>query len=104
MKLICEVNNLNDLRRSRKGAWIEITLAGHWSAKQNGRSRKGAWIEIRTGNIYAWSLGVAPVRERGLKSTVKAPATNGFEVAPVRERGLKLPRCSMKLILLMSLP
>ena len=32
--------------RSREGAWIEITLAGHWSAKQNGRSREGAWIEI----------------------------------------------------------
>ena len=32
--------------RSREGAWIEITLAGHWSAKQN----------------------VAPARERGLKS------------------------------------
>ena len=55
-----------------------------------GRSREGAWIEIVSyRDLFGKSLGVAPVRERGLKYNFLF----GFEpfsmVAPVRERGLK---------------
>ncbi len=53
--------------RSREGAWIEIALAGHWSAKQNGRSREGAWIEMVRLKATCSMKEVAPVRERGLK-------------------------------------
>ena len=32
--------------RSRKGAWIEMSLLGGALSNSAGRSRKGAWIEI----------------------------------------------------------
>ena len=53
------------------------------------RSRKGAWIEISVRAEFGNDPRVAPVRERGLK--LKAPALLRFSflVAPVRERGLK---------------
>ena len=34
------------ISRSRKGAWIEISLIGGALSNSAGRSRKGAWIEI----------------------------------------------------------
>ncbi len=100
-----------DLSRSRKGAWIEIKSNWFWFNFDECRSRKGAWIEIwrgtYSGNTYDT---VAPVRERGLKSTYARQEGTGFRrsrkgawieiqlnfatyekqnVAPVRERGLK---------------
>ena len=43
------------------------------------RSRKGAWIEIKPSSSKVMLLNVAPVRERGLKSTV----VQGYAVACV---------------------
>ena len=48
-----------DLRRSRKGAWIEMLLLDYMERVVPRRSRKGAWIEIsesvgRVANF--WSL------------------------------------------------
>ena len=53
--------------RSRKGAWIEITLKIQRDNLEVGRSRKGAWIEILGGMVGPDINTVAPVRERGLK-------------------------------------
>ena len=36
----------NGKGRSRKGAWIEISVTAVYNATGSGRSRKGAWIEI----------------------------------------------------------
>ena len=55
----------------------------------NGRSREGAWIEINI-LLYGNSVeGVAPARERGLKSASNMNGFNLYNVAPARERGLK---------------
>ena len=54
-----------------------------------GRSREGAWIEIHKVNAWLIKLSVAPVRERGLKSTQALREIQNELVAPVRERGLK---------------
>ena len=40
--------SLLDVRRSRKGAWIEIASRHAMQAQIAGRSRKGAWIEMST--------------------------------------------------------
>ena len=53
------------------------------------RSRKGAWIEIYRAYAYRGSPGVAPARERGLKSLITLSQWETGKVAPVRERGLK---------------
>ena len=93
---------------------------------QSSRSREGAWIEIPPMNALGKYEGVAPVRERGLKSIVTpnyqttavvAPVRERglkfdvvfqgvhlADVAPVRERGLKSPALSLKALLCMSLP
>ena len=98
--------------RSRKGAWIEIALLRHPSRRIRCRSRKGAWIEISSTSFHSPVTTVAPVRERGLKSSPSSPFTVtgacrsrkgawieiialfqswlSVRVAPVRERGLKL--------------
>ena len=76
------------VRRSRKGAWIEIlpdkarvTFFVVAPVRERGlklmfvlnlvmilgRSRKGAWIEIALFCLYMLYQTVAPVRERGLK-------------------------------------
>ena len=53
------------------------------------RSRKGAWIEIPTLERL-WPYGfVAPARERGLKCPMPMYGIPGMMVAPARERGLK---------------
>ena len=75
-----------------------------------GRSRKGAWIEMSIPPLISWPIFVAPVRERGLKYTFAIAAGARISrsrkgawieipiilaillisyVAPVRERGLK---------------
>ncbi len=36
------------MRRSRKGAWIEMVYIGATDTLLLGRSRKGAWIEMFT--------------------------------------------------------
>ena len=46
---------MNINRRSRKGAWIEMSNAYVWYTRYDGRSRKGAWIEIPRGIIYTES-------------------------------------------------
>ena len=79
--------------RSRKGAWIEISITVFTVQVDCRRSRKGAWIEIccdQHGNTD--SADVAPVRERGLKYLHNCFITLTYNVAPVRERGLK---CSL---------
>ena len=101
------------LRRSRKGAWIEITAASNFSfnssvapVRERGlkftlvllmifgtsRSRKGAWIEILLVVLPITSVFVAPVRERGLKYHKEITYRHMRLVAPVRERGLKYGR------------
>ena len=55
-------------RRSREGAWIEISYSTALLYLDTGRSREGAWIEIDTSSgISTSESSVAPVRERGLK-------------------------------------
>ena len=53
------------------------------------RSREGAWIEILDGVKQQVTVGVAPVRERGLKFLLPVHSNQQRYVAPVRERGLK---------------
>ena len=44
--LLVTVRKLSALRRSRKGAWIEIVTRSAFRSRISSRSRKGAWIEI----------------------------------------------------------
>ena len=76
--------------RSREGAWIEIVCSLLSLCHLLSRSREGAWIEILT-RFSASSLvtRVAPVRERGLKFLNTVYFILQRYVAPVRERGLK---------------
>ena len=59
--------NQPSTRRSRKGAWIEMTVFLSCDTLAGGRSRKGAWIEISVRAEFGNDPRVAPVRERGLK-------------------------------------
>ena len=54
--------------RSREGARIEINYKLVRRGKCHGRSREGARIEMPQANLSAFAVGVAPARERGLKS------------------------------------
>ena len=80
---------LSQVRRSRKGAWIEIVAAAAEWRKPFSRSRKGAWIEMVIKKDMLSIVIVAPVRERGLKYLNYNLPTKQKHVAPVRERGLK---------------
>ena len=53
------------------------------------RSREGAWIEMTKKQLALYIYNVAPVRERGLKFIIDNKAYMASGVAPVRERGLK---------------
>ena len=53
------------------------------------RSRKGAWIEIGAIPRISYMQAVAPARERGLKSYLAKQEFIACLVAPARERGLK---------------
>ena len=53
------------------------------------RSRKGAWIEITLTAEKCSRLAVAPARERGLKYIISSNIYTVEYVAPARERGLK---------------
>mgnify|MGYP004496112431 CR=1 FL=1 len=63
--------SVNCLRRSRKGAWIEISQYQGHTLGYGSRSRKGAWIEIYFFLSTPFGAVVAPVRERGLKFSLK---------------------------------
>ena len=70
-----------------------------------GRSRKGAWIEIEGGNEFDNLVAaVAPVRERGLKSSCIARSFASRLVAPVRERGLKFDEQAIEIAKQMVAP
>ena len=55
------------IRRSREGAWIEMSRLICVYIFGCGRSREGAWIEIFAGRRAYRRATVAPARERGLK-------------------------------------
>ncbi len=64
------------------------------------RSRKGAWIEISL-HIHLYNKhSVAPARERGLKFSYHKQDSRGIAVAPARERGLKFHTDNSKLVIL----
>ena len=103
---------MKKLRRSRKGAWIEILKNLLAAAGIPGRSRKGAWIEmvpgkqlmmkkLRRSRKGAWIeilknlLAAAGIPGRSRKGAWIEIDNTGYarqvpRVAPVRERGLKL--------------
>ena len=70
------------LRRSRKGAWIEIAAGSSAKAANRRRSRKGAWIEIALSANYNLGEGVAPARERGLKCNHAVPRLKNLKSLP----------------------
>ena len=77
------------LRRSRKGAWIEI---GAFSVAPSGNGVAPArerGLKSASGYEMAREIVVAPARERGLKSSDGVPLKKNLPVAPARERGLK---------------
>ncbi len=61
--------------RSREGAWIEMLRQAFMLQRYYGRSREGAWIEMDFPNMLGKMIIVAPVRERGLKSSVATALT-----------------------------
>ena len=61
MKLILKlISSLLVLRRSREGAWIEISLFTPYEPSSNRRSREGAWIEIIIGGALSNSAESLP--------------------------------------------
>ena len=68
------------------------------------RSREGAWIEITALSHLKWLIAVAPVRERGLKYRFKLLIATLAYVAPVRERGLKSRQAVVRKTEILSLP
>ena len=89
MKSADEMGWQGDWRRSREGAWIEISTVQMATRRKACRSREGAWIEIKyAGDVYPYDR-VAPARERGLKCYVLGLGNTNGAVAPARERGLK---------------
>ena len=77
-------------RRSRKGAWIEMSIIGGALSNSAGRSRKGAWIETYR-DLSGQSLEYGRSREGARIETIMG-RSDYFKiiVAPARERGLKL--------------
>ena len=71
---------------------MKCRIRRHGQSPENRRSREGAWIEIsaKIEDAEAY-INVAPVRERGLKWHICVFAV-ALDVAPVRERGLKYRR------------
>ena len=59
--------------------------------EQHRRSREGAWIEILIWVLKTWISKVAPVRERGLKWQLRVVNIDKPAVAPGGGRGLKYP-------------
>ena len=69
MKYVPDRNHQAGCRRSREGAWIEISSPVMYAMPELGRSREGAWIEIYAVKYIVDKVYVAPARERGLKFT-----------------------------------
>ena len=67
--MIFECDIVHVCRRSRLGAWIEISCVTLQTPTHVRRSRLGAWIEIAGNALAKATSAVAPVWERGLKST-----------------------------------
>ena len=92
------------IRRSRKGAWIEIVAVDKSKVGFCGRSRKGAWIEITTpqGNLAAY--GRRSRKGAWIEIEVQRYNEGGCVVAPVRERGLKSAGEQQSTVIPASLP
>ena len=67
LKYVPDRNHQAGCRRSREGAWIEISSPVMYAMPELGRSREGAWIEIYAVKYIVDKVYVAPARERGLK-------------------------------------
>ena len=95
--------HIQNLRRSREGAWIEINMIiKEFNYKDVAPVRERGLKYYVGGKIE--SVKVAPVRERGLKLKNCFFNSPQKAVAPVRERGLKYVICLRFLIDKVSLP
>ena len=77
------------MRRSREGAWIEITIGVWLPLRKLSRSREGARIEI-IALFQSW-LSVRSRSREGARIEMTSTALSSCPrlVAPARERGLK---------------
>ena len=78
------------LRRSRKGAWIEIIPHSDNARRGQSRSREGAWIEIVCSLLSLCHLLSRSREGAWIEILTRFSASSLVtRVAPVRERGLK---------------
>ena len=79
------------VRRSREGAWIEMSTTTISNGHAFVAPARERGLKLRCSAVPSRSDNVAPARERGLKSAVVKIIKITGTVAPARERGLKLP-------------